>query len=423
MRPEIANTYDALVIGGGPGGATSALLLANAGWSVALVEQSSFPRGKVCGEFVSATNWPLLHQLGIADSFLDLAGPPVRRVGLFSADHVVTAKMPSPLPAAGIGDSWGRALGRDHLDALLLQRVAAAGAKVWQPWTAVELTKISSSENIGEGYVCRIVSKEKDQSAELCARIVIAAHGSWHPGQLPSQHQRPAPRPSDLFGFKAHFLDARLPEGLMPLIAFPGGYAGMVHSDHNRLSFSICIRRDQLQSARLAARSTKAGEATLAHIAKYCRGVREALAGARVDGDWFSAGPIQPGIRRCGFDRIFLVGNAAGEAHPVAAEGIGMAMQSARVLCEHLAAHSDSGLSSPGIDDVRKQYAAAWHRAVAPRIRAAAMIAHWAMMPAAVACSVPLLRLFPGVLTAGARFSGKATSARASRLAAPSPIS
>jgi menaquinone-9 beta-reductase len=427
MPTKIASTFDALVIGGGPAGASSALLLANAGWSVALVEQSSFPRGKVCGEFLSATNWPLLRRLGVADSFLEMAGPGVRRVGVFSADHVVTARMPSPLPAgdvaeslAGMGDSWGRALGRDHLDTLLLDRAAAAGVKIWQPWTAVELTKIAGREKIGDGYICRIVSREKDQSAELRARIVIAAHGSWHPGQLPSQPARPAPRASDLFGFKAHFRDGKLSQDMMPLIAFPGGYAGMVHSDHGRLSVSLCIRRDQLQFARHAAPSAKAGEAGLAHITKHCRGAREALAGARLDGDWFSAGPIQPGIRRCGFDRIFLVGNAAGEAHPVAAEGIGMAMQSARVLCEHLAAHSDRALSAAAIGDVRKQYTAAWRRAVAPRIRAAAIIAHWAMMPAAVACSVPLLRVFPGVLTAGARFSGKATTARASRLMAPS---
>ena len=395
------STFDAVIVGGGPGGATSALLLAKAGWSVALVEKASFPRGKVCGEFLSATNLPLLRHLGVAESFLELAGPEVRQVGLFSGDHAVTSDMPRP----GTGDGWGRALGRDRLDTLLLHQAAAAGAHIWQPWSAVELV------NHGGGYLCRAVSRESGQSRELRARIVVAAHGSWEPGPLPTQPARPAARPSDLFGFKAHFLDSRLPAGLMPLLAFPGGYGGMVHSDHGRVSLSCCIRRDQLKSARRAAGPVKAGEAVLAHIEQSCRAAREALAGARLEDDWLSAGPIRPGIRRCGFDRIFLVGNAAGEAHPAVAEGIGMAMQSARLLCECLTAGPADALSDQVVDAVRGDYAAAWRRTVAPRIHAAALIAHWAMRPVAVACVLPLLRQFPGILTAGARFSGKATSA------------
>jgi flavin-dependent dehydrogenase len=399
---------DALIIGGGPGGATSALLLAKAGWSVALVEKASFPRGKVCGEFLSATNLPLLRHLGVAESFLELAGPDVRQVGLFSGDHAVTADMPRPRTGTGIGigmgDAWGRALGRDRLDTLLLQRAAAAGAHVWQPWSAVGLV------NQGSGYLCQIVSREGGQSQELRARIVIAAHGSWEPGHLPTQPARPVSRPSDLFGFKAHFLDSRLPSGLMPLLSFPGGYGGMVHSDHGRVSLSCCIRRDQLKIVRRAAGQVKAGEAVLAHIKKSCRGVREALAGASIEDDWLSSGPIRPGIRRRGFDGIFLIGNAAGEAHPAVAEGIGMAMQSAWLLCERLTAEPVGVLSGRALDAVRRDYAAAWRRTLAPRIHAAALIAHWAMRPAAVAPVLPLLRLFPIVLTLGARFSGKAIS-------------
>src|SRR5712692_1888418 len=342
---------DALIIGGGPGGATAALLLARAGWSVRVIEKAIFPRGKVCGEFLSATNLPLMRELGVAEDFQALAGPEVRQVGLFAREVSLVAAM----PRCGNGsDAWGRALGRERLDTLLLERAAAAGAEVWQPWAAIGLSRA------GGDFVCQASSRERRQSREIRASIVIAAHGSWENGSLPSHCSRRAPRPADLFGFKAHFRNCGLLPGLMPLLAFPGGYAGMVHSDHGRVSLSCCIRRDQLKSARRAAGPVKAGEAVLAHIRQSCRAAREALAGARLEDDWLSAGPIRPGIRRCGFDSIFLVGNAAGEAHPVVAEGIGMAMQSAWLLCERLTAGPVGVLSGQALDAVRGDYAAAW---------------------------------------------------------------
>ena len=72
--------FDACVIGSGPAGATAALVLARAGWSVALVEKAVFPRRKVCGEFISAATLTVLEACGVAKDFLALAGPPVRRV-------------------------------------------------------------------------------------------------------------------------------------------------------------------------------------------------------------------------------------------------------------------------------------------------------------------------------------------------------
>src|SRR5688572_14403474 len=157
--------YDALVIGGGPGGATTALLLARAGWRVAMVEKAEFPRRKVCGEFISASSLPLLRELGVEQSFLAAAGPVVRRVGLFAKNDVLTAAMPERSDWIG---RWGRALGREHLDLLLLEAAERAGATLWQPWKIAELRRDNG------GSIC--VASTKNATVEFAARLVIAAN-------------------------------------------------------------------------------------------------------------------------------------------------------------------------------------------------------------------------------------------------------
>lgn len=391
--------YDALVIGAGPAGATAALILARAGWSVAVVEKARFPRRKVCGEFISATSLPLLRELGVAEPFLARAGPAIRQVGLYAGDTRLAADMPTPRKGA---EGHGCALGREHLDTLILARASAAGAGVWQPWT------VMAAERTDDGYACTAVAQETKEIRTLRARIIIAAHGSWEPGMLPTQSRRRPPRDGDLFAFKAHFRNCDLPPGLMPLIVFPGGYGGMVHSDGGRTTFSCCIRRDHLDRCREEQQHAKAAEAVFAHVQDACRGVREAVACAARDGTWLSAGPIRPGIRSFRYDGMFAVGNAAGEAHPIVAEGISMAIQSAWLLCERLLARQNILSSGAAVKAAGYAYEAGWRKNFARRIHAAALFAHLAMRPATAELTARLLKRAPSILTLGARWSGKA---------------
>ena len=42
-------TVDVIVVGAGPAGAATAILLAERGWSVTLLDKAAFPRPKICG--------------------------------------------------------------------------------------------------------------------------------------------------------------------------------------------------------------------------------------------------------------------------------------------------------------------------------------------------------------------------------------
>ncbi|MEO7708196.1 MAG: FAD-dependent oxidoreductase, partial [Caldimonas sp.] len=127
---------DAVIVGAGPAGSSAAILLARAGWSVALVERQRFPRRKVCGECIAASNLPLLAGLGLGAAIDAQAGPPLRRVALMRGDRTVVADLPA---AASAAHRWGRALGRETLDTLLLEQARAAGVAIWQPWSVQAL--------------------------------------------------------------------------------------------------------------------------------------------------------------------------------------------------------------------------------------------------------------------------------------------
>ena len=389
-------TYDAIVIGAGPAGSTSARLLAQAGWSVALVEKTRFPRRKVCGEFISATSLPLVQDGGIGAKFFAAAGPEIHRVGLFAREVVLSSPMPRVHDSAW---GWGRALGRDRLDSLLRDAAVQAGARLWQPW------KLTHLRQNGLRHVCTISSDS--ETIEIDAPVIIAANGSWEHGPL-SPADAGIHTKRDLLAFKALFRNSDLPADLMPLLVFPGGYGGMVHTDGDRVSLSCCIRRDVLERCRRDRPGQRAADAALMHILQNCGGARDALSRAELDGAWLSAGPIRPGIHHPFSGGIFFVGNIAGEAHPIVAEGISMAMQSAWLLCRRLT-RSENGLAAGNLAAIGNAYSRDWKQSFAPRIRAAATFAHIAMRPDTFAGALPILKSFPKILTWGAQLSGKAT--------------
>ncbi len=407
---------DVLVIGAGPAGAATAIWLAAAGWRVVLVEQHAYPRQKVCGECLSAGCLALLDALGVGAAVRDTAGPELRQVCWIGRGATLVAKFP---PCMTGGDRYGRAVGRDRLDELLLERARGLGVEVLQPATVCTVAGAPGR------FVCRIAWPNRRAHAAVeghrtedtrRVRVVIDAHGSWQAAPTRGEEGasppvvRAAGRAADLFGFKTSLRTADLDPGLLGVISIAGGYGGIVIADGGRTTLACCLRRDRLSICRARLPGATAGAAVGRYLGDSSPALGRLREAAQHDGRWLSVGPIRPAIR-VGVDDdgdVFRVGNAAGEAHPLIGEGISIALQSAALLANHLSGGPAADYSRPRTRDLNGRYAGAWRAAFGARLRFAAWYAHTAMHPLCTAQARALMRRWPSLLAHAARWAGKA---------------
>jgi len=267
--------------------------------------------------------------------------------------------------------------------------------------------------------VCTLSRADAGADVELHAPVVIDAHGSWEPAPRNAGAGRARRRPhrgSDLLAFKSTWRGASLEPGLLPVLAFTGGYGGIVLGDHGLTTLAFCIRRDVLKAVRAQSPGSTAAQAAMAHVEAACARVPDVLHGAEMVGPWLAVGPLQPGIRKAWRgDGAFAIGNAAGEAHPILGEGMSMAIQSAWLLCDRLIAHRRNAgavrFANANLSAVGHDYSRDWRSAFASRVRLAAACAHLAMRPHAAGILLPVLQHWPVMLTLAARAAGKVRQA------------
>ena len=153
------------MVGAGPAGAATALLLARAGASVLLLDRARFPRDKLCGDTVNPGTLAILRRLGLATSIED-RGLRIEGMRLTGENGVVVeARYP--------GGLTGRAIVRREVDWALLLGAVAAGADFESPVTV----KRAIVDRRGNQFVRGVVASAHRGEHEVRARVTIAADG------------------------------------------------------------------------------------------------------------------------------------------------------------------------------------------------------------------------------------------------------
>jgi len=161
VSPRLPDETDVLVIGGGPAGSAAAIELARAGKEVTIVDKSTFPRDKCCGDGLTTLALRELEHLDFevdrVDSFTPIDGARLR--------SPAGREFKVPLPTTGTYAAVAR---RIDLDARLLEHAQRAGAQVLQ---GVSVTGARHSGNRTE--------IDLEGLGTIAPASVIAADGMW----------------------------------------------------------------------------------------------------------------------------------------------------------------------------------------------------------------------------------------------------
>jgi menaquinone-9 beta-reductase len=303
---------DVAVIGGGPVGATLALLLARAGRRVAVLEKSQLPRDKPCGEGLMPGGARILQDAGV-----DLASEGFPRV------NAVRYHLPGRGSVRGeLRSGAGYGVRRLKLDALLAAR-AAADARV------LFLTDCPARGlRLGADGV-----HIETAHGELRARLLVGADGlrSATAGWL-GWTRPPARRPRHALVGHLEARGAPRDEIVVTLLDETEVYAAP--SGPNEVLVAVLGGRGALRQPGLGVAESYRAAVEAAH---------PELAGAPLTGRVWGAGPFGTRPRTVAGGRVLLAGDAAGFLDPLTGEGISAGLAQAAALARMLASPLDLG--------------------------------------------------------------------------------
>ena len=324
---SLKKNYDAIVVGGGPAGSSTAALLAEKGHDVLVVEKEKFPRYHVGESLMPFCYFPL-ERLGLIDTLMESANPRkycvqfVRQDGFLSQPFYFFQHFDHP--SSPTWQVW-----RSEFDKMILDKARFNGATVMEETKAKKLIK--SGDRV-EGIT---VESEEMGSLDLHAPIVVDASGR---DCFAAHKQKWMVRDPELKKialwtyFKGAKRDPGLDEGATTVAYLPNkGWFWYIPLSGDMVSVGIVAERDYLFNG-----STKDHEEIFHREVMNNEWIKEHLAEAEQTGEYRITGEYSYRNRYCASEGLVLAGDALGFLDPVFSSGVFLALKSGVMLADEI---------------------------------------------------------------------------------------
>ena len=303
-----------IIIGGGLAGLTAAIHLSKIGLGVTVIEKNTFPKHKVCGEYISNEVLPYLDWLGVhpaefgAVSISDL---------VFS--NVSGRAIKTKLPLGGFGIS------RYSLDFHLYQKAIANGCEfIHQNVTEVAFADDLFTVNIADG-------------TQIQSRIVLGAFGKRSNLDLKMNRQF-VEKNSPWLAVKAHYKGI-IDREIVGLHNFRGGYCGVSMVEDEKVNICYLANFESFKKF-------KNIDDYQVNVLSQNPNLKEILQFERLFETPLTISQISFDKKEAVENHIVMIGDTAGLIHPLCGNGMAMAIHSAKLAVECTQKFVDNNFAS-----------------------------------------------------------------------------
>lgn len=288
--------FDVIIAGGGLSGLTSSLILSE-NFKVLLIDTDEYPRHKLCGEYLSNEVFDVLTDLGVSP--YDLGAVSINQLD-YTFNH---KKLSCILPLGGIGIS------RYTLDQALFNQFQKEENATFLQGKVTAVTQNNDQFTItcgDETFTSKqfiMATGKRSLLDKKLERSFIKTKSPW-------------------LAVKMHY-DYDMPDDLVGLHTFDGGYAGISKVENNKVNLCYLATYDSFKEFKdvdLFNKEVLSENTSLKHFFDHATACWEK--------------PIT--ISQISFDQkqpvennIIMVGDTAGLIHPLCGNGMAMAIHSA----------------------------------------------------------------------------------------------